>query len=331
MERPLECKILLEILGEALACHDTCSAMYTPSYKDASILKGCLIAHVALTLIEMQRTAFCFKKPLYKIFTTSKIGKNIGQTKNDFWNVLLSTSFLHDIGKFTDQYISCTHPFKACNLCEKPMNRHISAEKHARHHQVSAIIARKTLRKILDDDIALKMAYAILFHHEAIDWKSVEQSALLSSYLQVALPPFSQISYTTTHDRLSLFEQNLCKILDQIRWKNIIMQLQHSFLIKTLNYTINELINNQGIALRLDRELDVEKIKEPKYIMPALALYRFIYLTDNRAASARSEYWFKLIKQINWSELDNTAQQIQYYLTRRYYYIGLSAIPEELF
>jgi hypothetical protein len=108
------------------------------------------------------------------------------------------------------------------------------------------------------------------------------------------------------------------------------MQLQHSFLIKTLNYTINELINNQGIALRLDRELDVEKIKEPKYIMPALALYRFIYLTDNRAASARSEYWFKLIKQINWSELDNTAQQIQYYLTRRYYYIGLSAIPEEL-
>jgi hypothetical protein len=98
-----------------------------------------------------------------------------------------------------------------------------------------------------------------------------------------------------------------------------------------LNYAVHELTNNQGVVLRMDRDLNVEKVREPKYIMPALALYRFIYLTDNRAASARSEYWFKSVQQVNWNELEKTAQQIQKYLTRRYYYIGLSAIPEGLF
>jgi CRISPR/Cas system-associated endonuclease Cas3-HD len=304
--------------------------MQTPSYKDNSTLKGCLIAHVALTLIEMQQIASYFKKSLYRIFTVSRVGKGIELTESDFWDVLLSTSFLHDVGKLTDQYVGHTYPSEICDLYKKPMNRHISTEKHVRHHQVSAVITRKTLRKVLlDDDVALKMAYAVLFHHEAIDWKAVEQSVLLSSYLQVTLSPLSQVSYTIAHDRLFLFEQNLCKILNQMQTKNIITQLQCSFLVKTFDSAINELKDNQGATLRMDRELDVEKVKEPKYIMPALALYRFIYLTDNRAASARSEYWLKIIQQVNWSELEKVAQQIQCRLTRRYYYIGLSAIPEE--
>jgi len=308
--------------------------MQTPSYKDNSTLKGCLIAHVALTLIEMQQIASYFKKSLYRIFTVSRVGKGIELTESDFWDVLLSTSFLHDVGKLTDQYVGHTYPSEICDLYKKPMNqpmnRHISTEKHVRHHQVSAVITRKTLRKVLlDDDVALKMAYAVLFHHEAIDWKAVEQSVLLSSYLQVALSPLSQVSYTIAHDRLFLFEQNLCKILNQMQTKNIITQLQCSFLVKTFDSAINELKDNQGATLRMDRELDVEKVKEPKYIMPALALYRFIYLTDNRAASARSEYWLKIIQQVNWSELEKVAQQIQSHLTRRYCYIGLSAIPEE--
>jgi hypothetical protein len=331
MEKPLECKTLLEILGKSPNCHDTCSATHTPSYKDDSILKGCLIAHVALTLIEMQRIAPYFKKSLYRIFTVSRVGKSIGLIEGDFWDVLLSTSFLHDIGKLTDQYVGHTYPSEICDLHEKPMDRHISMEKHVRHHQVSAIITRKTLRKVLiDDDAALKMAYAVLFHHEAIDWKTIEQSVLLSSYIHAALSPLSQVSYTITHDRLSLFEQNLQKILNQMQIKNIITQLQCSFLIKTLDCAISELKDNQGAYLRMDRELDVEKVREPKYITPALALYRFIYLTDNRAASARSEYWFKIVQQINWSELEKVAQQIQSHLTRKYYYIGLSAIPEGL-
>jgi len=308
MERPLECKTLLEILGEIPACHDTCSATYTPSYKDDSILKGCLIAHVTLTLIEMQRIASCFKAPLHKMFIANKVEKNIKQTKDDVWNIILSTSFLHDVGKLADQYIN-------------------TAEKHVRHHRISAIIARKTLREIFDDFIAIKVAYAILFHHEAIDWKTVEQSTLFSSYLQAALHPLSRVSYTVSHNRLSLFERNLCEILDQIQRKNIITQLQYSFLVKTLNYAIQELINNQGVNLKADQELNVEKVQEPKYIAPALAIYRFIYLIDNRAASARSEYWFKLVQQVNWNELESVAYYIQKYLTRRYYYIGLSAIP----
>jgi len=327
----LECKTLLEILGETPACHDTCSAAYTPSYRDDSIFKGCLIAHVALTLIEMQRMAFCFKVPLYKIFTASRVEKDIKQTEDDFWDILLTTSFLHDVGKLTDQYVSYIYVSETYNLYKKPMDRHITAEKRVKHHQISAIIARKTLRKIFDDHIALKTAYAILFHHEAIDWKTVEQSVLLSSYLQVALSPLSRFSYNISCDRLSSFKRNLCKILDQIRQKNIITRLQCSFLIKTLNCTVYELMHNQGVTLNADQDLNAEKIREPKYIMPSLALYRFIYLADNRAASARSEYWSRLVQQMDWNELDDIAQQIQKCLTRRYYYIGLAAIPKELF
>jgi hypothetical protein len=319
MEKPLECKVLLEILEEKPNCHNTCSAIHTPSYKDNSTLKGCLIAHAALTLIEMQQVASYFKKPLHRIFTVrSKIGKDVELTEDSFWYNLLSTSFLHDIGKLTDQYVDHA-------------SRHTSMKKHVRHHQVSAVITRKTLRKVLlNDDVALKMAYAILFHHEAVDWKTVEQSVLLSSYIQATLSPSLQVSYTITHDSLSLFEQNLCKIFNQMQTKNIITQLQCSFLVEILGCAISELKNNQGSTLRMDQELDVEKVKEPKYSMPALALYRFIYLTDNRAASARSEYWFKIIQRVNWSELEEVAQQIQSYLTRRYYYTGLSAIPEGL-
>jgi|GEM_PF-2093881 len=328
MERPPECKTLLKILEENPVCYGTCSAICAPSYKDGSTPKGCLIAHVVLTLIEMQRVSFCFKKSLYKIFTASRVEKSVGQVEDDFWSILLSTSFLHDVGKLTDRYASHAYSSEAYDLYDKPMDRRTSIEKYVKHHQVSAIIARKTLRKIFDDDIALKTAYAILFHHEAIDWKSVERSVLLSSYLQVALSPLSQVSYTATSDRLFLFERNLCKIFDQIRQKNIITQSQYSLLVKTLNCAIHELINNQVVTLRMDRELNVERVKEPKYIIPALALYRFIYLTDNRAASARSKYWFELVQQINWSKSDETAQQIQKCLT--HYYIGLSAIPEGL-
>jgi uncharacterized protein YajQ (UPF0234 family) len=53
-------------------------------------------------------------------------------------------------------------------------------------------------------------------------------------------------------------------------------------------------------------------------------------LTDNRAASARSEYWFKIVQQANWNELEKVVQQIQKHLKQRYYYIALSAIPEGL-
>jgi len=329
MERSLECKALLEILGGNPNCHNTCSAIHTPSYKDCSTLKGCLISHVALTLIEMQRIAPYFNKSLHRVFTVGKIGRGVKQIEDDFWNILLSVSFLHDVGKLTDQYVGHTYPSEICDLYEKLMDRRTTTEKRVRHHQVSAVITRKTLRKVLlDDDVALKMAYAVLFHHEAMDWKAVDCSVLLSSYLQVVLPP-SQVSYTIAHDRLFLFEQNLRKILNQMQTKNIITQLQYSFLVKTFDSAISELKDNQEATLRMDIELDVGKVKEPKYIMPALALYRFIYLADNRAASARSEYWFKIIQQVNWSELEKVAQQIQSHLIRRYYYIGLSAIPEE--
>jgi hypothetical protein len=139
----------------------------------------------------------------------------------------------------------------------------------------------------------------------------------------------SRFAYTINHDHLLIFEQNLCKILNKIQQKNIITRLQYQILAQTLIYAIHELMHNQEVILCIDREFDVAKMREPRFIAPALALYRLLYLADNRAASARSQYWFKLTQQVDWNKLESVAQQIYSFLMRRYYYIGLSAIPEE--
>lgn len=312
MDKPSECNVLSEILNETPACQETCSSMDTPSYMYDSAPKGCLLAHVILTLIEMQRVSYCFKIPLYNLFMFGAVRRNLELSEDHFWGILSTSSFLHDVGKLVDEYV----------------DRSASRQSYIAHHQISAIIARKVLEKISDDSTALKIAYAILFHHEAFDWRVVKGSLLLFSYLQKAFSTTQRITYTVSPNRLDRFKQNICGIIYQISQRHMITQLQHQILIRALTYMVQELITSQRMALYMDQELSVTKVQDPSYLTPALSSYRLLYLADNRAASARDQYWLKLIQQVDWCRLEDIARQISHFLTQRYYYIGLSAIPK---
>ncbi|MEM2341864.1 MAG: hypothetical protein QXX94_04835 [Candidatus Bathyarchaeia archaeon] len=231
-----------------------------------------------------------------------------GENADYCWSILLASSILHDVGKLVDEYIA--------------------RRNYILHHQISAIIGKKALERITNNSTALKISYAILFHHEALDWKVVYKSLLSFSYLQRALSSTGKIIYTVNQNRLNEFKQNLYRILDQISQKHIITQFQHRILTETSNYAVQELENNQRFALNITRELNAAKIRDLKYLTPALALYRLLYLSDNRAASARDQYWLRLIQQVDWGQLDNVAWQISNFLAKKYYYIGLSSIPD---
>ncbi|MEM2168012.1 MAG: HD domain-containing protein [Candidatus Nezhaarchaeales archaeon] len=256
----------------------------------------------------MQRAAHCFKTTLHRLFVLNAAEKDLKRDENQLWSVLLTSSILHDVGKLTDQYVSRG-----------------TAQTYTAHHQVSAVITKKVLSKAFDDYTALEVAYSVLFHHEAIDWKAVERK-LSSSYIQEALPSTRGLTYTVNQNRLDAFERNLRKILDQIYQGRIVTQQQHQTLTQTLIYAVRELAANQRKTLQMDQELNVRRVQSPRYLVPALALYRLLYLADNRAASARSYYWLKSIRQVNWYCLENVAKQIHQLLPRDYY-VGLSAIP----
>lgn len=207
------------------------------------------------------------------------------------------------------------------------LGSYVSRRNYISHHQISAIAAKKSVEKIADASTALRIAYAVLFHHEALDWRVVHKSLLLFSYLQRALFSTGRIVYTVSQSRLDGFKQNLCKILDQISQKNIITEDQRRILAETSVHAVRELKENQRLAFDLSRELGAARIRNLKYLTPALALYRLLFLSDNRAASARDQYWLKLIQQVDWRSLENVAWQISRTLTGRYYYIGLTSIP----
>lgn len=311
MDDDSECYVLSEILNETPTCQESCSATECPSYVDNLMPKGCLIAHTTLTLIEMQMISCCFKASLHNLLSsTLKDFKH----SDDSWNVLLMSSVLHDIGKLPEEYVVRS-----------------TIQFHITHHQVSAIIAKRALEKISNKYIALVIAYAILFHHEAIDWKAVERSFFIFSYLQKAFSPIQRMMYTVNLNRLEKFRKNFYRIIEQIYRKNILSKVQYQILTQTLENIIQELISNQKTSLYVSRELDVARTQDPKYISPALAVYRLLYLADNRAASARSQYWLKPLQQVDWQQLEDVAEQIHHLLARRYYYIGFSAIPEKLF
>ncbi|MEM1542865.1 MAG: hypothetical protein QXV82_09580 [Ignisphaera sp.] len=314
MNKPLECIILSKILDKLPLCIENCSAIETPSYVDGSVPKGCLIAHLTLTLIEMQHISSYFRIPLYNLFAHY----NMQSTKNCFnmnvdycWEVMLASSLLHDLGKLVDQYVA----------------RQVAGQSRILHHQVSAVIAKKTLENIVNESIALGVSYSILFHHEAMDWAAIEKSLLHFSYIQKALLPTQNIIYSLSENRLNKFKQNICNILDQLLDKHLLIRSQHQELISVLNCAIQKLMDNQKVPINLARELSVAKIKDPRYLTPALALYRLLYLADNRAASAREQYWLELIQEVDWKHIEDIAWQIISRLARRYRYIGLSSIP----
>lgn len=318
MDKPLECITLSKILDMPPLCIENCSVMETPSYVDNSIPKGCLIAHLTLTLIEAQRISSYFRTPLYNLFahysmqsTKNCFNINVNINVDYCWEVILASSLLHDLGKLVDQYVA----------------RQVAEQSRVLHHQVSAVIAKKTLESIVNESIALGVSYAILFHHEAIDWAAVEKSPLHFSYIQKALSPTRNITYSLSESRLSKFKQNICSTLNQLLDKHLLTRSQHKALILMLNCAIQKLMDNQKTLINLARELSVAKIKDPRYLTPALALYRLLYLADNRAASARERYWLELIQEVDWKRIEDVAWQVISRLARRYRYIGLSSIP----
>lgn len=311
MDKPLECITLFKTLGKPPLCIGSCSAMEIPSYLDNSIPRGCLIAHLALTLIEMQRISSYFRIPLYNLFIHYSVEDYSKMDVDSCWKFLLTSSLLHDIGKLTDQYI----------------NRYAVGQDRILHHQVSAVIAKKTLENTVSESMALGVAYGILFHHEAIDWIAVEKSLLYFSYIQRALSPTRNIIYNLSENRLDKFKENVRNILDQLLDGHLLTESQHQTLTLMLARASQKLIDNQGVVINVTRELSVAKIENPKYLTPALSLYRLLYLTDNRAASARELYWLELIQGVDWKRIEDVAQQITNKLAKRYRYIGLSSIP----
>jgi len=282
-----------------------------PSYLDNNIPRGCLIAHLALTLIEMQRISSYFRIPLYNLFTQYSVEDYSKINVDSCWKFLLTSSFLHDIGKLTDQYI----------------NRYATGQDRILHHQVSAVIAKKTLENIVSEPMALGIAYGILFHHEAMDWIAVEKSLLYFSYIQRTLSPTRNIIYNLSERRLNKFKENVRNIFDQCFDEHLLTESQHQTLTLMLARAAQKLIDNREISINVTRELSVAKMENPKYLTPALALYRLLYLTDNRAASARELYWLELIQGVDWKRIEDIARQITNKLAKRYRYIGLSSIP----
>ncbi len=308
-----ECTALAEILKISPSCLRSCSATETPSYVDDSTPKGCLIAHTTLTIIEAQLVSSHFKTPLFKIFTHFHPSKETRSTEDDLWSELLTAFLLHDLGKLTTEYLERT------STAKPPM----------RHHQVSAVIAKKALEKMLDSYNALEVAYAVLFHHEALDWKAVENSIFLFSYLSKAMSSSrTPILFNVDAKRLTSFEKNLQQLLHQLHNQQILTKHQLQTLSQALAYSMEEMLSNQKTVMYPGEILEARKTRDPRYTAPALALYRLLYLADNRAASARKHYWLHALKQVNWNQPENTAKQLLQALTRRRYYIGLSAIPE---
>ncbi|MEM1582292.1 MAG: HD domain-containing protein [Candidatus Bathyarchaeia archaeon] len=309
MDEIPECHVLSGILNETPECQGICSAAECPSYIDNLTPKGCLIAHTTLTLIEMQRISHCFKASIRNLFLFTTMQKDFRQS-DDMWSILLASSLLHDVGKLAEEYV-----FRS------------TRQFHITHHQVSAIIARRVLEKFSNKHIALVLAYAILFHHEAIDWKAIEQSLFLFSYLQRVFSPIQRVTYHVNPTRLEKFRKNLHRIIEQSYRKNIISQMQYQVLTWTLESIVQELISNQKSALYVSQDLEVTRTQDPRYLTPALAIYRLLYLADNRAASARSQYWLESLQKVDWHRLEDVAQQIHNLLARRYHYIGFSTIP----
>ena len=313
MEGVNECRVLSGILKRPLPCQSTCSAPeITPSFIDDDKLpKGCLIAHTALTLIEVQRMANYFKKPLHRLVKLNRLERSPDMSPDELWDVVLASSLLHDIGKLADQYVE----------------RSKAPPTHLQHHQLSAIKAYKVLSEVFHNNyIATVAALAILYHHEALDWRSLDSRALAFSYLRETFTLTKSINYTINQERLKTFSGNLGEALKLLCEEGAIEEGQHDLLLRVLRRASRELLNNKPQSV--GEVLSVNNAKRAEFIVPAFFLYRLLYLADNRAASARSRYWLGLLKRVDWRNAEVVAEQIHRALTQRRYYIGLSAIPE---
>jgi len=307
MERVNECEVLTRVLRRPLPCRCTAPKI-TPSFIDDESPRGCLIAHTALTLIEVQRVANYFKKPLHRVVKLNKSEESPDMSPDELWNIVLASSLLHDIGKLADQYIERS-----------------KVPTRLEHHKLSAIKAYGALSEIFHEYIATVAALAILYHHEALNWRSLESKILAFSYLQETFTLMKSICYTINKGRLEAFRDNLSEVLKLLHEGGAIEEGRYELLLRALERALQGLSDNR--PQKVGEVISVSNAKSTNFIVPAFFLYRLLYLADNRAASARSRYWLDSLKRVGWRDVEVIAEQIHRALTQRRYYIGLSAIP----
>lgn len=310
MIQPLECNLLCRILKRDLECWSGCYNDRPKSYKyrNGLSLDGCLIAHSILSFIEAQRVREIFRAPIYRIFRAHNFEQLSLLDMTRLWSIILSAILIHDIGKLTREY---------------------QESRRIKHHLVSAIVARRVFQKVLGKRIALSLSYAILFHHEAIDWRRLERDLLVVSYLREIISPEQLISYNVDAECLDLFEEAAKSLLKAVGETfpsfSTHEDLDQLFIVLTLS--LKELRECSGKRLKLAEELDRQRVYDINYLVPSLVTYRLIFLTDNRAASARKTYWLDNLEEINWSEFEKISEIIRNRLTRARYYVGLSSVP----
>ena len=265
-----------------------------------------MIAHSVLSVIEAQRMRNVFQISLHRVFKANEIRGFTTPSVEKLWQAILSATLIHDLGKLTKNY---------------------QEGRSIRHHYISAIVARRALRNILGEFMSLALAYAIILHHEAIDWRSVEKGFLTSSYIHEVFSPTNPIIYEAPKIPLENFQQAIEEVLDALVEKGSLSQEERDILSEVQGSALAELKQSAGKTLRIDKELNAENLRDKRYQVPAMAVYRLIYLADNRAASARERYWLEVLSEVNWSRLDAVSEEILKRLSGKPYYIGLSSMP----
>ncbi|RLI98470.1 MAG: hypothetical protein DRP00_01915 [Candidatus Aenigmatarchaeota archaeon] len=279
-------KVFSELFGSKTNCK-TCIYQETPSYIFDGKPTGCLIAHIALSLIEAILIAKYYSKPIERLLSKCNV-------KNP-WNLTLTAVLLHDFGKLTNSYRK-----------GKPSK--------APHNIVSSIIASKVVEGAAKPIIS----YAILFHHEAFHWKDVER---LLGVISIHQTVPSKIKAEFNEKILYTFYENLSKLIKVIKL---------DFLNSVLYSAIEKAEELSGKPLL--SKLEIVKLTPTNLALPAaLALYKIIYICDNRAASARSEYWVYKAKKVNWTDFEDAPKQVVKNFTLKRYLIALSEIPNHIF
>jgi len=305
-----ECHVLRSILGRAVPCRERCSTLRIASYfekrKDSFIPRGCLLAHSMLSIVEAQRVRAVFQIPLHRIFKANEVKGFSAPPSEEIWRAVLSAILVHDLGKLTKDY---------------------QERRNVRHHHVSAIIARKALEDVFGEFMSLVLAYAIILHHEAIDWRSMEKSFLTRSYIREVFSPSRSITYDVQDIPLEDFEHAAADIMGELTNMGLLGEADHEVLLTVQNAALSELRRNTRNVLRISDELRVAKLPDKRYQVPSIAVYRLIYLADNRAASARERYWYNILSEVDWNKLDTVSEEIRKRLSGKPYYIGLSSIP----
>jgi len=309
-----ECGYLSNILGDVLDCVHYCIFKDTPSYFDKyGKASGCLVAHLNLSLLEVISVENFFKTPIYN--TISSFHKDIANEYDEdkLWLAIILTIYIHDIGKLTNEY--------RCKERGIPVP----------HHYVSAITAKDVFNVISNNEkLSCMLSLSVLFHHEALDWKRVERGFLEYSLYDLLFDPYKKIQYSIDENVLCQFKKNCQKLLYQIKGRDLISQHQYNYIKSSLEYSIEILIKNSGKRLNLGEKLCKSKARRVEFIAPALAIYRLLYMVDNRAASARTTYWRTKISNIDWNKLKDISEKLVNELSKTNYYIALSAISNRI-